>query len=361
MNRSIKELSMSDVRLGSPTQLTIFGDFVAENTSLEKLKLCRCQLGPDDINCISEHLMRCSTNTLKELDLSDNIRIVNDNNLDKLFQALTMKGVKCLNLSGNILVGESMDSLRRLLERKDSMIEELCISRNFISAETADQLISSLKNNIKLRRFDLGGDQDKSSTFQSVLQLVCDNSSISGVLKSNHTLFALVGSYNVLGNPSKLRNLWFTDKRQNKDPIELLYRCRLDGDNGQLLFSSFCLNESDSSTAMIAMRKILWCHARGDFNIGEASIDIVVMPRILAWVGSELLRYEADTRPLNVLATIKLNSFYRVVRVRPDLCFQNAGLASQLRVCQRDLAYSQYENQQLRLEIERLRNQLSNQ
>jgi hypothetical protein len=146
---------MCDIMLGGrATQLNVLGEFIAENPSLTKLRLYGCHLGTDDITLLSDNLIRRTTNTLKELDLSGN-RIGNDD-LGNLVSALTTIGsVKCLDLSRNDLREKALGSLKMLLESKDSTIEELDLSNNSISAEGASSLIKSLKGNNKLRRMNL--------------------------------------------------------------------------------------------------------------------------------------------------------------------------------------------------------------
>ena len=100
----------------------------------------------------------------------------------------------------------------------------------------------------------------------------------------------------------------------------------LGADNANLLFASLKLN-TKSNTTVGARRKILWSHVRGNFNIGDSSLDTGAMPHILAWLGNDsnetdadLIQYHDPPFPKTKVDTIRLDSMYRIVRSRPSLC-----------------------------------------
>jgi len=124
---------------------------------------------------------------------------------------------------------------------------------------------------------------------------------------------------------------------------ELYNRC-LGDDLAQLLHSAYCTNYDwfgERRSVAKAQDKITRSHTRGDFNIGEASIDVAALPQVLS------------------LICDNLDAFFRIVNARPDLCAQSSSISSLLRVCQKDNAYYQYEIGKLQLENKRLKDLLN--
>ena len=128
------------------------------------------------------------------------------------------------------------------------------------------------------------------------------------------------------------------------NPLDALYNRCLGEDLAQLLHSSYCTNYDwfgERISVAKAQRKIIRCHTRGDFNIGEALIDVAALPQVLSLIGDDL------------------DAFFRIVNARPDLCVQSSSISSLLRVYQRDIAYYQYEIGKLQLENKRLKDLLN--
>jgi len=356
LNRSIETLFISKLRLRGPTKMHMLGPFLIHNSSLQKLTLNQCKLTHEDINCLGDHLLHRSSNTLEELDLGGNF--IGDYNLDELVAVLIkMNGVKRLNLSHNYIAGKAVMSLKRLLE-SNSSIEELDISANHgrwtsIDAEVAVCLIQSLQHNNTLKhlnfgrkvvRPDLADEEWWGIVLPCVLQLICDTTSIDNTLNSNHTLSSI--GPNRFQDPEEMRS-FFDIESNSEDTInslDALYNRCLGEDLAQLLHSSFCTNYDwfgKRRNVAKVQRKIIRCHTRGDFNIGEASIDVAALPQVLSLFWDDL------------------DAFFRIVNIRPDLCAQSSSISSLLRVCQKDTAYYQYEIGKLRLENERLKDLLN--
>ena len=125
------------------------------------------------------------------------------------------------------------------------------------------------------------------------------------------------------------------------NPLDALYNRCLGEDLAQLLHSSYCTNYDYEGPRRKAQVKIIRGQSRGDFNIGEASIDVAALPQVLSLIGGDL------------------DAFFRIVNARPDLCAQSSSISSLLRVCQKDIAYYQYEIGKLRLENKRLQDLLN--
>jgi len=356
LNRSIETLFISRLHLRGQTKMHMLGPFLIHNPSLQKLTLHQCKLTHKDINCLGDQLLHRSSNTLEELDLGGNC--IGDNHLDELVNALIkMNSVKRLNLSHNYIVRKAVMSLKRLLE-SNSSIEELDVSANYgrwtsIDANAAVCLIQSLKHNNTLKHLNFGrkvaqpepaDDEWWSIVLPCVVQLICDTSSIDNALNSNHTLSSI--GPNRFQDPEETRS-FFDIESNSEDTInsldELYNRC-LGEDLAQLLHSSYCTNYDwfgGRISVAKAQRKIIRCHARGDFNIGEASIDVAALPQVLSLIGDDL------------------DAFFRIVNARPDLCAQSSSISSLLRVCQKDIAYYQYEIGKLQLENKRLKDLLN--
>jgi len=356
LNRSIETLSISRLRLRGTTKMHILGPFLIHNSSLQKLSLHHCKLSHKDINYLGNKLSHRSSNTLEELDLSCNF--IGDNHLDELVSALIeMNSVKRLNLSHNYIVGKAVMSLKRLLG-SNSSIEEFDISANHgrwtsVDAEAAVCLIRSLQYNHTLKhlnfgrkviRPDLSDEEWWSIVLPCVLQLICDTTSIDNTLNANHTLSSI--GPNLFQDPEEMRS-FFDIESNSEDTInsldELYNRC-LGDDLAQLLHSAYCTNYDwfgERRSVAKAQDKITRSHTRGDFNIGEASIDVAALPQVLS------------------LICDNLDAFFRIVNARPDLCAQSSSISSLLRVCQKDNAYYQYEIGKLQLENKRLKDLLN--
>ena len=78
---------------------------------------------------------------------------------------------------------------------------------------------------------------------------------------------------------------------------------------------------------MATRSKVIWGHARGNLNLGVSSIPNGAMPSILAWFGNDsnatntnLIQHHKRTLPKAKIDTIRLDSIYRILRSRPELC-----------------------------------------
>ena len=149
-------------------------------------------------------------------------------------------------------------------------------------------------------------------------------------------------------------------------------------DGANLLKASLKLN-INSNKMMVARRKILWSHARGDLNIGESSIATGAMPRILAWFGNgldETVQYhepplfdaKSEVSLSNIetrVDTARLDSIYRILRAVPQsnlLLNANTALASEHEIDnpQDEIAELREENERLLERLEVLQNAINN-
>ena len=148
-----------------------------------------------------------------------------------------------------------------------------------------------------------------STGWSAMLNLVCDNSTISDVMDSNHSVYYVHLTAHDINAIARALGI---------DDAHLLDACA----------SNELYNEGNK--ILVARRKILWSHARGNLNIGDSSITNGAMPRILAWIGdysnethANLIQYHEPPLPNARVDTVRLDSFYRILQSMPDLCMND--------------------------------------
>lgn len=142
--------------------------------------------------------------------------------------------------------------------------------------------------------------------WSAMLKLVCDYSSINGILQSNHTL----------------HNLGVQILAHDRESVNLA----LGTDNANLLRTALEVNRSSNKT-VVARCKLIWSHVGGNVNIGGAEIESLAMPEIIAWFsddaknmnpGAELVQYYDPPLQKGRIDAIRLSAIYSIVRTRPD-------------------------------------------
>jgi len=297
-NRCIRKLVFGRIDLQDSEQMNNLVPFLTSNPSLKEVSLYTCKIGPADINILSNALMNRSEDTLEKLDLSNNH--FGDIDLDKLFLVLNRnKKMTRLDLSRTGFGLRGCTLLAKLLENQESSLERLSLSGNSINDESAIILAESLTKNTKLKRLYLDGNDGVTKGWLAILQLVCNCSSINDVMKSNHTLHSV--------------GMQFANDMKKVEHV-------LGVDDANLLYASLDLNESEDNM-WVVRRKILWSHARGNFNLGDSSIATGAMTRILAWIGNDsnetnanLIQYNNPPLPEAEIDAVRLDSVYRILR-----------------------------------------------
>ena len=109
-------------------------------------------------------------------------------------------------------------------------------------------------------------------------------------------------------------------------------------DDANLLRASLDMNDNDDKI-VVARRKMIWSHARGDLNLGDSTIETAAMPPILAWIGNgtddtdaHTMQYHNPPLPMTRFNAIRVDSLYRILRSRPELC-EHAGMGD-IKKCQ---------------------------
>ena len=308
-NKNIKDFTFCGIDLGGATKMNSLAPFLSNSRSLREITLFKCSVGQAAIDIFANALMNRTTDTLKSLDLFGNN--LGDCNLDRLITSLsTCTKLISLSLCSNGIGQGGCNSLAQLLKSPESNLECLHLDDNSIDDETVKILSGSLTNNTKLRRLYLDGNNITASGWMSLLELVCDTSSITAVKDSNHTIYCL----------------WLV-----KDPRNAIISA-LGVDKSNLLFASLELNNEwwwrANRLSPIIRQKMILSHARGGINIAQSDIPDSAMPVVLSWFGdysnketAHLIKYHDPPLPQEVVNTKRLDSFYRIVLERPlKLC-----------------------------------------
>ena len=276
-NQCIEKLELVRIYLQDAGKMSSLAPFLSQNPSLKCITIHNCNLGPDSINLLSNALLNRSRDTLERLNLTNNR--FGDIDLDVLVLALSMSNkMTSLSLTNNGIGQNGCTAITRLLKNQDSKLEKLFLGHNAIDDDSAGILVDSFANNTKLRTMHLHGNKGITKPgWLALLKLVFDYSSIDNVTKSNHTL-------NYLG-------CFCADRKK------IVIRA-LGVDNANLLRTSLTMNTT-SNKILVARRKILWSHARGNLNRGDSSVVTGAVPHILAWTGNDLNENNEDMNEYN--------------------------------------------------------------
>ena len=310
-NQNIKKFKFDGIDLEDAEKMKSLASFLSNNTSLREITLSYCSVGQGGMNILANALMNRTADTLKTFFLDGNN--LGDCNLDGLVTALsTCTRLTTLSLRENNIVQRGCTSLAHLLKNSESNLEYLHLSDNAINDEGVGILTDSLSNNTNLRRlslsdFNKSGNRIRGSGWMSLLKLVCDTSSMTAVVESNHTF-------------GELHAPIISGKAETISALGV--------DDANLLYVSLKLNKNCRSWTEVVRQKMIWAHAaRRGINIADADIPLDVMPVILSWFGdylneknAKLIQYHTPPLSEEVVNTMRLDSLYRIVREMPDLC-----------------------------------------
>eukprot|EP00579_Thalassiosira_antarctica_P014114 CAMPEP_0201948784 /NCGR_PEP_ID=MMETSP0903-20130614/55637_1 /ASSEMBLY_ACC=CAM_ASM_000552 /TAXON_ID=420261 /ORGANISM="Thalassiosira antarctica, Strain CCMP982" /LENGTH=568 /DNA_ID=CAMNT_0048491979 /DNA_START=72 /DNA_END=1779 /DNA_ORIENTATION=+ len=325
-NQCIEKLWLVGIDFRDTDKLNSLALILGGNPSLKDITLQTCSLGPVSINILSNAFSNCSEDTLEFLSLSGNH--FSDVDLDELIRALSRnRRLWWLQLSDCEIGQRGCASLASLslLENQESSLQYLHLHRNSIDDESAIVLAASLAKNNKLTWLSLRGNNGIITPgWLAMLKLVCNNTSINGVLESNHELDHLGYSSSCILNA---------------------VNGALGIDNANLLCASLKMNRIRNKR-LVVRRKVLWSHARGNLNIGDSSIVTAAMPRILAWIGDDsnetnanLIQSHDPPLPKARVDMIRFDSIYRILRSRPNLCNSEQNIPNDPETCQKELVH----------------------
>ncbi|KAL9179928.1 hypothetical protein ACHAXT_007898 [Thalassiosira profunda] len=261
-NASIKRLCLLSVGLGGD-RLRHLVPFLVHNPRIRVLDLSSCNLAPDSVDLLSDALLGRSEHILEYLNLSNNP--IGDVNMDVLVLALERNRLTSLNLCSTGIGKRSCESLAKLLGSPLSALDSLCIGGNDIDDAAISLLVDALASNTELGEFDLSDNDGITNVgWTNLLKLLCNGSSIDGVVKSNHSIL-----------------LWYSDEDN-----AVMENALGSSDDGNLLRASSVWNKCVAKNRIVR-RKVLWSHVRGHLNIGASSIPTGVLPKILEWIADD--------------------------------------------------------------------------
>ena len=323
-NLHIQEFHFYVTDFQGAEKMNSLASFISNNPILKKMILSNCNVGQASIDILSSALASRREDTLECLDLRDND--FGDIDLDHLVSVLMKcKRLTHLHLCNNDIGQRACSSLAKLLESSESTLVGLHLKSAMISThlnnECVDILAEALAKNNNLTTLKLGVWNDITAFVRSaLLKLICDTSSIKSVEKSNHTLCDLGAFIRI--------------------PVRGHIITKLGETDFNLLHASLELNDNPNKRTIVR-RKIIWGHARGDLNVANSSIPNGALPEILEWFNDDseetYMWHGTDpgdnivSRGIRVVASIrnnryvsgectKLDSVYRIVKLRPDVC-----------------------------------------
>jgi len=332
-NMSLEQVVLRNVNLGGDRsdKLRYLESFLMYNTHLEVLHLNDCNLDQTALELISNMLMHQSGGKLRDVSLKWNP--LGDANLDLFLLALSkQKHLRSINLHHIGMGKNGCTSLAKLFYQGTVCpLRKLELGMNRMNDAAVDVLLDTLARNpasSKLEELILSWNHIGDG-WATLLKFVCNSASMDCVIESNLALRDAGVRY--IMDEEVESGLGVRDANLLRACLDANKKGGLWGDNP-------------------VRRKIIWCHARGDFNVGNSTIPAGALPRILAWVGGgtdddtmsssrKRRRYDSQNRDYiqyleepyllseTTVGITRLDSFYRIVRIRPQLCCSPKGLA----------------------------------
>ncbi|EJK51647.1 hypothetical protein THAOC_29163 [Thalassiosira oceanica] len=281
----MRSLKLRCLNISTNSSAALRGVFPRMATLLE-LALNKNSLDDDCTRLLAQGLSDCEQ--IQTLDLSHNR--ISDNGLDVLVQRLPtsvdklylarnditlarhvlLLRFRVLNILGNTLCSGGTQVIAASLANPECRLEYLYLSQCNIGDEGAATLADSLRNNQRLTRMSLRGNNITARGWNAFSSILCDTSSINATYNSNHTLQDL-GDYRI------------------PEDVKLL----------------LSLNEGENKSR-VAANKILQVHHHLDMRplFGR---ELGLLPYVVAW-----LDHFAKSRP-----DLKLSSIFEFVRAMP--------------------------------------------
>jgi len=333
-NMYLEQVVLRNVNLGGDSRsdkLRYLEPFLMYNTHLEVPRLNRCNLDQTALELISNALMHQSGGKIRDVSLEGNP--LGDVNLDPFLLALSNQKHLCsINLHAIVMGKNGCTSLAKLFHQGTVCpLRKLELGMNHMNDAAVDVLLDTLARNpasSKLEEFILSWNHIVDG-WATLLKFVCNSASIDCVIESNLALGDAGVRY--IMDVEVEGGLGVRDANLLRACLDANKRGGLWGDDP-------------------VRRKIIWCHARGDFNVGNSTFPAGALPRILAWVGGgtdddtmsssrKRRHYDSQNRDHiqyleepyllseTTVGIMRLDSFYRIVRIRPQLCCSPKGLA----------------------------------
>ena len=196
------------------------------------------------------------------LDLSDNI-LIRENRWDELTIGLNQLQLIDLSLNGDNVGRNGCAALATILAQKESSLRGLHLKNNDIDDDCIFNFIDALQNNTTLSTLNLDGNNGITSIgWQSLLNLICNETSISTTYQSNHTLCQLY----------------------TKTPEQVAGRT-WQGRTWQRLRGMLAVNGAGKRLAPLS--KIHYIHFKDNFGVQPLlNMNVKIMPRFIYWIAN---------------------------------------------------------------------------
>ena len=184
-NKSLKHIFLSDIHFeaGHVSQIVLA---LSVHPQLKELRLPRMNIGQNECTALST-LLRITTKQLQTLWLSNNN--IDDEGVETLVHAISGSKLQVLSLDRNpTITSRGRTTLSTLLERPDSNLKKIYLSRNNLGNDGALVFVNALRNNSKLKRLGLIGNGINSDGWEAFSSLLCDTYSVNNTFLSNHTI-----------------------------------------------------------------------------------------------------------------------------------------------------------------------------
>ena len=205
-----------------------------------------------------------------KLDLSDGILQLNKNWGHLMSGLSQLHLLENLDLSKNHIGRDGCEALATLLEKENSVLKCLSLTKTRIDNECISVIVNALRNNKTLEKLNLSKNKRiTESGWKCILDLICDSTSINSTYLSNHTLQGL--------GVDLLRLAQSTNSSELQTVL-----CRL---TRMLSNNEFC-------SAFAARRKIWDTHFdECTFDLQPfLDMDVKIMPHLISWMTRNIVR-----------------------------------------------------------------------
>ena len=290
-NKSLKCICVKDNEIGDGQQVEILLA-LSMHPQLEKIDLSRMNVGRNECTALAT-LLHNTTKQLQTLNLDGNN--IDDEGVETLVHVIAESKLRDLDLSCNrSITAIGWKKVSTLLERPDSNLEKLYLSRNNIGNEGGLIFANAMVDNHKLQTLSLTGNGFTDEGWAHFTRLLCGTSSVNKTYLSNHTL----------------QELSFVRSSPMPADVQLYLR----------------LNRSSKDKGLIAMIKIL--QHQSHFNVQPFfEWELKALPLIISWLEKANACTPALMRAANVstdgfedrISRMKLSCMYDFVREFPML------------------------------------------
>ncbi|EED90321.1 predicted protein [Thalassiosira pseudonana CCMP1335] len=256
-NNSLSQIDLSgNGAIGGAEGMAIVASYVDGNNHLKELELKKTGLREDGLSVLVPALNKSS---VRHLHLEHNQNIFNSEGNSSLGQ-LNPPELSLLSLDGSNIGREGCLEVAKVLKNRKQTLKKVNLRVCKIDYEGIQSLAEALEGNDVLKELLLNGNADITSVgWDHIAEAVCNTSSIEATYLSNHTL-RRVGYYrSVSVNLTRV-----------------------------LIINTFSVSPTVAGRKKVALVQFGGGDKKAQFHLDPIiDLDIRLMPRVLAWVGSE--------------------------------------------------------------------------